>query len=163
MLAADTADLPYMKLLLELGADPTITNVDGSTALMAAAGLGTRSAGEEAGSEEEAMAAIEFLLKLGFDLNAVSLTGETAMHGAAYANFPQVVKLLAARGAKFEVWNQPNKRGWTPLLIAEGHRFGNFKPSFETIDAIHELFRAQGLTPPPLTPMVPVKGYQAPG
>lgn len=163
MLAADTADLPYMKLLLELGADPTITNVDGSTALMAAAGLGTRSAGEEAGSEEEAMAAIEFLLTLGFDLNAVSLTGETAMHGAAYANFPQVVKLLAARGAKFEVWNQPNKRGWTPLLIAEGHRFGNFKPSFETIDAIHELFRAQGLTPPPLTPMVPVKGYQAPG
>lgn len=163
MLAADTADLPYMKLLLELGADPTIPNVDGSTALMAAAGLGTRSAGEEAGTEDEAVEAVEFLLKLGFDLNAVSATGETAMHGAAYANFPKVVKLLAARGAKFEVWNQKNKRGWTPLLIAEGHRFGNFKPSFETIAAIHDLFRAQGLTPPPLTPMVPVKGYEAPG
>jgi hypothetical protein len=85
------------------------------------------------------------------------------MHGAAYANFPKMVRLLAARGAKFEVWNRKNQRGWTPLLIAEGHRFGNFKPSFETIAAIHELFRAQGLTPPPPTPMVPVKGYEAPG
>ncbi len=162
LLAADTADLGYMKLLLELGADPALTNVDGCTALMAAAGLGTRSAGEEAGTEEEAVAAVEYLLGLGFDPNAVSRHGETAMHGAAYANFPAMVKLLAARGAKFDVWNRKNQRGWTPLLIAEGHRFGNFKPSFETIAAIHELFRAQGLTPPPPTPMVAVKGYEAP-
>ena len=28
LLAADTADVPYMKLLLELGADPTLTNAD---------------------------------------------------------------------------------------------------------------------------------------
>jgi ankyrin repeat protein len=163
LLAADTADTAYMKLLLELGADPTVTNVDGCTALMAAAGLGTRAAGEEAGTEEEAMEAVEFLLKLGADINAVSNVGDTAMHGAAFANFPKVVKLLDARGAKIEVWNQKNKRGWTPLLIAEGHRFGNFKPSFETIAAIHEVMRAHGLTPPPPTPMVPVKGYEAPG
>jgi hypothetical protein len=31
-----------------------------------------------------------------------------------------VVKLLAQHGAKVEVWNRPNKRGWTPLRITEG-------------------------------------------
>ena len=44
-LAARRADLPYMKLLVELGADPLIPNVDGATSLMAAAGLGTHAPG----------------------------------------------------------------------------------------------------------------------
>lgn len=159
MLAADTADTPFMRLLVELGADPFITNVDGCTPLMAAAGLGTRSADEEAGTEDEALEAVEYLLGLGADIDAVSNFGDTAMHGAAFANFPKVVKTLAAKGAKIEVWNQKNKRGWTPLLIAEGHRFGNFKPSFETVEAIKEVMLANGVTPPPPTPPIPVKGY----
>lgn len=159
LLAADTADLEYLQLLLELGADPLIPNDEGATPLMAAAGLGTRSAGEEAGTEEEAVAAAEYLLGLGADLNGVTKAGDTAMHGAAYANFPQVVHLLARRGMRLEVWHRPNQRGWTPLLIAEGHRFGNFKPSFETIAAIQEELLAQGVKPPPPTPVVPVQGY----
>jgi ankyrin repeat protein len=159
MLAADTADTAFMRLLVELGADPTITNVDHCTPLMAAAGLGTRSAEEEAGTDSEAVEAVEYLLSLGADINAVSDNGDTAMHGAAFANFPKVVKFLAAHGAKIEVWNQPNKRNWTPLLIAEGHRYGNFKPSFETVAAIKEVMLAAGVTPPlPIAP-VPVKGY----
>ncbi len=162
MLAADTADTAYMKLLVELGADPTIPNVDGCTPLMAAAGLGTRSAGEEAGTDEEAVEAVAYLLSLGADINAVSANGDTAMHGAAFANFPKVVKFLDAKGADIAVWNQRNKRGWTPLMVAEGHRFGNFKPSFETIAAIKEVMLAHGLTPPPPTPLAPVKGYEAP-
>ncbi len=159
MLAADTADTAFMKLLVELGADPTIPNVDHCTPLMAAAGLGTRSVEEEAGTDDEACEACEYLLSLGADINAVSDFGETAMHGAAYANFPKVVKLLDARGAKIEVWNRKNKKDWTPLLIAEGHRYGNFKPGFSTIAAFHDVMRAHGLTPPPPTPLVPVKGY----
>ena len=81
------------------------------------------------------------------------------MHGAGFANFPKVAKFLDSKGAKIEIWNQPNKRGWTPQRIAEGHRFGNFKPSFETVAAIKEVMLAHGVTPlPPLLP-VPVKGY----
>lgn len=159
MMAADTADTAFMKILVELGADPMIPNVEGCTPLMAAAGLGTRSAEEEAGTDEDAVEAVGYLLSLGADINGVADTGDTAMHGAAFANFPKVVKFLAAKGAKIEVWNQPNKRGWTPLLIAEGHRFGNFKPSFETIAAVKEVMIAAGVTPPPPTPPVPVKGY----
>src|SRR6185295_10261403 len=154
MLAADTADTAFIKLLVELGADPTIPNVDHCTPLMAAAGLGTRSAEEEAGTDDEAVEACGYLLSIGADINAVSDTGDTAMHGAAFANFPKVVKLLDAKGAKIEVWNQPNKRGWTPLRVAEGHRYGNFKPSFETVAAIKEVMIAHGVTPPP--PMAPI-------
>jgi ankyrin repeat protein len=160
MLAADTADTPFLKILVELGADPTIKNVDNITPLMAAAGLGTRSAEEEAGTDDEAVEACTYLLGIGADLNAVANTGDTAMHGAAFANFPKVVKFLDAKGADIAVWNQKNKRGWTPLLIAEGHRYGNFKPSFETVAAFHEVLRAHGLTPPPPTPPpTPDAGY----
>jgi hypothetical protein len=59
------------------------------------------------------------------------------------------VQLLADKGAKIEIWNQKNKYGWTPLLIAEGFRPGNFKPAAETIAAIHCVMLAQGVTPPP--------------
>jgi len=162
LLAADTADTPYLKLLHSLGADPTLTNADGCTALMAAAGLGTRAVEEEAGTDEEAVEAVTYLLSIGADLNAVSTIGDTAMHGAAFANFPKVIKLLDAKGANIEVWNQKNKKGWTPLLIAEGHRYGNFKPGFSTIAAFHEVLLAHGLTPPPPTPPVAVKGYGNP-
>jgi ankyrin repeat protein len=160
MLAADTADTAYLKLLVTLGADPTLRNADGCTPLMAAAGLGTRSVEEEAGTDEEAVEAVTYLLALGADLDAVSNAGDTAMHGAAFANFPKVIKLLDAKGAKLEVWNTRNKRGWTPLLIAEGHRYGNFKPGFSTIAAFHDVMKAHGLTPPPPTPPAAVKGYE---
>ena len=159
LLAAETADIDYMRLLIELGADPFLPNADGATPLMAAAGLGTRAAGEEAGTEEEAVAAVEYLLGLGADINGVTAHGDTAMHGAAFANFPRVVQLLAARGMRLQVWNTRNQRGWTPLLIAEGHRFGNFKPCFDTIAAIHRELLANGIPPPPPTPVTPVLGY----
>ncbi|HXJ41629.1 MAG TPA: ankyrin repeat domain-containing protein [Bryobacteraceae bacterium] len=139
MLAAKTADAELLRLLASLGADTKINNADNSTPLMAAAGLGTRSPGEDAGTEAEVVEALQVLLDLGADINAVDNNGETAMHGAAYKNSPLAVEFLAAKGAKREIWDQKNKHGWTPLTIAEGHRFGNFKPSFVTIDAFHRI------------------------
>jgi uncharacterized protein len=137
LLASKTADLPYMRLLVELGADPLLPNKDGCTPLMAAAGIGTLAPDEEAGTEPEALAAVEYLLGLGADINTVDQHGETAMHGAAYKSLPKVVRLLADRKASIDVWNRKNNYGWSPLMIAEGFRPGNFKPSKETIEAIH--------------------------
>lgn len=147
-MASDRADLPYMKLLLELGADPFIENEDGCSALLVAAGIGSSAPEEEAGSPIECATAVEFLLELGLDINKVDANGETAMHGAAYKNAPEVVYLLNERGADINVWNANNKRERTPLLIAEGYRPGNFKPSFETVDAIIEVMRSHGVEPP---------------
>ena len=147
-LAALTADAELVKTLARLGADPALPNSDNSTPLMVAAGLATRSPGEDAGTESEVLETVQVLLDLGADVNAVDANGETAMHGAAYKNLPKVVKFLAAKGARIDIWNQPNKFGWTPLTIAAGYRFGNFKPSPDTESAVREVMIAAGVTPP---------------
>jgi ankyrin repeat protein len=148
MLAALTADAELMKTLAALGANPLLPNVENSTPLMAAAGLATRSPGEDAGTESEVLEAVQAALDLGADINAVDNNGETAMHAAAYKNLPKVVKFLASKGAKIDVWNTNDKFGWTPLAIAVGYRFGNFKPSPDTEAALREVMIAAGVTPP---------------
>ena len=160
LFAARRDDVPLMKLLLELGADPHLTNADDCNALMVAAGIGTLAPGEEAGTEEEALEAVALLLELGLDVNHVDKNGETAMHGATYKSLPRMVNFLAHSGADVAIWNQKNKYGWTPTLIAEGHRPGNFKPAAATLNAVYRQLRASGIKPPPLTPRVKRKGYQ---
>jgi uncharacterized protein len=153
LMAAATADAAYMRLLVELGANPSLGNADNCTPLIAACGVGIggAEADEVAGTEPEVLEAAQLLLKLDANVNAVDANGETAMHGAAYKNLPKVVQFLADKGAKIEVWNQTNKYGWTPLRIAEGYRPGNFKPSAETIAAIHHVMLASGVAPPTST------------
>jgi len=148
MLASQTADAELMKALAALGADPLLKNADNSTPLMVAAGLATRSPGEDAGTESEVLEACQVAIDLGNDVNAVDNNGETAMHAAAYKNLPKVVKFLASKGARIDVWNKPDKYGWTPLAIAVGYRFGNFKPSPETEAMVREVMIAAGVTPP---------------
>src|SRR5262249_377631 len=127
--AASTADVPLMETLVQLGADPALPNSQGSTPLLAAAGVGAGAPAEAAGTEPDVLEAVKLLVKLGADVNAVDDQGETAMHGAAYRNHPKVVQLLADKGAKVDVWNRKNKTGLTPVVIAEGHRPGlNFRP-----------------------------------
>lgn len=152
LMACFTADIEYMRLLLELGAIQELANTDKCTPLMVACGIGVgaSAANEVAGEEPEVLQAADLLLKLGADVNAVDANGETAMHGAAYKNLPKVVRFLADHGAKAGIWNRKNKYGWTPLDIAEGHRPGNFKPSFETIDAIRKVMLEAGIRAIPL-------------
>ncbi len=149
VLAARTGDLPLMKVLLELGADPKIGNADGSSALLAASGIGDLGSGQEsAGTEQEAIEAVKLLVQLGLDVNLVDENGETAMHGAAYQNWPKLIGLLAQNGADVHVWNQRNRWGWTPLLIAQGYREGNFRPDVATTEALERLMKSAGIDPP---------------
>lgn len=161
LMAAATADATYMRLLVDLGANPLVGNADNCTPLMVACGIGVGSAAanEVAGEEPEVLEAAQLLLDLGADINAMDANGETAMHGAAYKNLPKVVAFLAARGAKHEIWNRANKWGWTPLQIADGYRPGNFKPSAETAAALHQTLRIAGITPSPSIPPSAKIGY----
>ncbi len=136
LFAAKTADVPLIKVLVELGADPLLPNADGCTPLMAAAGVGVRAVDEEAGTEPEVLEAIDYLVSLGAEVNTVDKNKETAMHGAAYRNFPLAVTRLAEHGADPRVWDHKNKSGWTPILIAQGNRPGSFKPSPPTEAAL---------------------------
>ena len=140
LLAARTADVELMRILLDGGANPRTPTATGTTALMVAAGVGSSLPGEEPGTEAEALEAVKLTLELGGDVNAVDANGDTAMHGAAYKHLPLVVRFLATAGAKSEVWNHPNKAGHTPLQIAAGIQRGmNFVFSHETADAIRGL------------------------
>ncbi len=149
VLAARTGDMPLMRTLLDLKANPTITNADRSTALLAACGIGDLGSGQQtAGSEEEAIEAAKLLLELGADVNVVDKNKETVLHGAAYQNWPRMIAFLAEKGADVKTWNRKNRWGWTPLQIARGYRKGNFRPDPATMEAVERAMRAAGVTPP---------------
>jgi ankyrin repeat protein len=144
-LAARTADLELMELLLDLGADPRAATAEGTTPLMVAAGVGSSLPGEEPGTEPEALDAVKMTLSLGGDVNLVDANGDTAMHGAAYKHLPVVAQFLGDAGAKMEIWNRPNKAGFTPLQIAAGIQRGmNFVFSLETAGVLRTLLLSAG-------------------
>ena len=120
--AAKLADVPYMRLLLDYGADPSIPTVENATPLMAAAGVGIWQLGENAGNNEEAFEAVKLCYERGNDVNAVDVNGDTALHGAAHRGANAIVKFLVEKGAKLDV---VNTLGWTPWIIADGVFYPN--------------------------------------
>jgi ankyrin repeat protein len=161
LLAADRGDVPLMRLLVKLGADPLVGNAQGTTPLLAAAGVGTNEPQEEAGEESEALEAVRMLLDLGADVNTVDANGDTAMHGAAYNISPLVVKVLAERGADPLVWSRANKAGGTPLFIAEGYISRLPRPDAATIAAITQLMGKAGISTEGVRPKI-VDSYEIP-
>jgi hypothetical protein len=139
------------------GAYPRSPNDHGRTPLLAAAGVMLGPEADEAASEDEAILAVNYLLELGANINITDKNGDTVMHAAACKQSPKLVRLLAQEGADIKVWNQMNKQGRTPLLIAQGFRNGNFKPSDVTIAALSEVMRSAGVKPPEAPPR-PVVG-----
>lgn len=152
LLAAKSCDVPLMRLLLELGADPSITTAKGTTALMAAAGVGIWAPGENPGTHEEALAAVKLALESGGGaVNDIDANGETALHGAVYrGGAVDVIQYLADRGAKLDV---VNAKGWTPLIVADGVEYTPdvLKRYPEAAALLRELMAKQGLAVPSST------------
>src|SRR4029078_83243 len=142
-LAAKACDVPMMEVLLELGADPFISNGDGDTPLMVAAGVGVYSQGESPGEPEESAEAVKMLLALGAAVNDVDRNGETALHGPAWGASNEAVTLLVDAGAKLDV---RNKRGWLPLTIADGVYYNaRVMMNLHTAKLLREQMVARGL------------------
>ena len=154
LLATKALDLPYMRTLLELGANPSLKTDEGTTAVMAAAGIGQgfNSAGAAPGSIEEAIAAVELTLEVGGGtVNDTDSRNETPLHGAMYRGGSiALIDLLVERGARLE--GVVNKRGWTPLRIADGVALDGvaFIRYPETAAHLRDRMRAKGLPVPPV-------------
>jgi ankyrin repeat protein len=148
LMAARTADAPLMRLLAELGADPLLPNADKTTPLLAAAGVGTYSPGEDPGTEPEVLEAVKVALELGGDINGVDNNGETVIHATAYKQVPSVTQFLLDKGAKIDVWNKKNKTGWTPLRMADGVMFGGaaIRSSAEVAVILRKSMSAAGVS-----------------
>jgi cytochrome c553 len=152
LLAAKSADVPLMRVLLELGADPSIPTNNGTTALMAAAGVGIWAPGENPGTHDEALAAVKLAFEVGGGrVNDIDKEGETALHGAVYRGGAiPVIQFLIEKGAAFDV---KNKRGWTPLTAADGVEYtpAVLKRYPEAAALIRAAMRARGLAVPEST------------
>ena len=116
LLAAATADVEIMRLLLAAGADPSLTTKSNATALMAAVGM-NRTLGESAVTEDQALEAARLLLELGADAKAVAANGENALFGPSYRGWNRLVQLMIDNGANV---NAVSKAGITPWLAASG-------------------------------------------
>jgi len=115
--AAFSGDVAAMKLLLENGADPKIETEEGTTPLMAAAGVNWVVAQSYTESEEASLAAVKLCLDLGADVNHANSMGLTAVHGAANRGSDSILQFLADHGANMTA---KDKEGRTPYVWAEG-------------------------------------------
>ena len=152
VLAAKSCDLPLMRTLLEQGADASLTTNAGTTALMAAAGVGIWAPGENPGTHAECLAAMELALRAGGGaVDDVDSNGETALHGAVYrGGNVAAIRFLADRGAKLDV---VNSKGWTPVYVADGVEYTPdvLKRYPEAAALLRSLLAERGLAVPPST------------
>jgi len=159
--AASTADVAYIRVLIELGADPSATTAKRQNALMMAAGIDEGANADGPATPDEHHAAVLYVLSLNAnELNALDANNQSIMHAAAYKSLPKVIHLFDQRGADIDVWNQPNKQGRTPLAIARGFRPGNFKPDFATMRAIEHVMQKHNVRIP-LPPQKTPAGWKA--
>jgi uncharacterized protein len=101
MRAAKGNDLPIMRLLLDAGADATLTLKDRTTTAMMASSLD----------------AIKLLVEHGVDVNAFNTNGQTILHNAAARGSNPVIQYVAEKGARLD---KKDKQGRTALDIASG-------------------------------------------
>jgi ankyrin repeat protein len=118
MRAAKGGDYRVMRALLEGGADASLTQRSGATALMLASGLGrgTGAFQKDVGTEADLLEAVKLCVEHGADVNAVNDGGETALHFAVEFG-DSIVRYLAEKGAVLDV---KDKQGRTPLDVALG-------------------------------------------
>jgi ankyrin repeat protein len=141
-LAAKRADLPMMRLLLQYGADAYLAPARPKTsALMAAAGVGWREGFSNA-PEKDALEAVKILWDIGgFDVNARSVSGQTALHGAAFRGATSIVQFLVDKGASLDI---KDINGRTPLDETAGVLEGAGHPPRPEAQSL--LRRLMGLT-----------------
>ena len=136
----DRSGTDILRVLLEGGADLNLTTDDGTTPLMAAAGLGraTYTPREPRGVRSPgAENAVRFLVEAGADVNAVNEADFTALHGAAFRGLDEVIEYLVEQGADIDA---RDFRGRTAYRMAEGAKqsfqFQSWPDTAELLDRL---------------------------
>ena len=139
--AAKTFDAGAIALLLQHGASVDVSNEGGITPLMAAAGYGSVECDPRGygpgiphylapDTQAKSIEALKLLLDGGADVNkrtigaraAARSAGRTALYGAAFWGWSDVVDYLVTRGAKIDV---ADPAGLTPVDAAMGRAGGH--------------------------------------
>jgi ankyrin repeat protein len=136
--AALAGDVTVMKLLIEHKADPNIATFNGTTPLMAAAGVNWTVAQTYDEGPQNLLDAVKLAHSLGNDVNAVNSMGVRAIHGAANRGSNDIIRFLVEKGAALDV---ADKEGRTPLTWAQGVFLATHPPQAkpETIALLKQL------------------------
>jgi uncharacterized protein len=157
--AAKTFDTEAMKVLIAHGARLDLPNASGVTPLMAAAGYGSLECdirGHGPGIphyltsdvEQKSIAALQVLVEAGADVNAVTTgggrgkgPGQTALFGAAFWGWNDVITFLAQHGAKIDAADAEGRTAVDAAMgRAGGHERGAsiqvFRDSAELLDKL---------------------------
>jgi len=136
--ASIAGDLRVLHLLLDHGADPNITTLDGTNSLMVAAGVSWALSETFDEGAEALLETVKLTHSLGNVINAVNSMGLRAIHGAANRGSNDIISYLAQSGALLDV---ADNEGRTPISWAEGELTGARAPvrKPETIALLQEL------------------------
>lgn len=170
--AAQSGDIPLMKLLMAHGADPKIFTAHNVTPLAVASGIGWVEGVTFEWSDKEALEAVRMCLDLGIDPNVADDEGRTALHGAAHKGRTEVIQLLVDHGAKLNAEDGGSRdsvngallgKKWIPLDWARGLvRVGvqSAIPHPEAEKLLVKLMTEKGMTipPPPSSSICLTKG-----
>jgi ankyrin repeat protein len=140
--AAYSGDVSTMKLLLEHGADPNLATNNGTTPLMAAAGVNWTVSQTFDEGPAALLEAVKLAHSLGNDVNAQNALGFAAVHGAANRGSDDIIRWLAANGAKLDI---ADKVGRTAVTWAHGVFLATHPPVDrpETVALIESLLAQQ--------------------
>jgi len=142
--AALAGDLTVMRLLLEHGADPHIRTLEGTSALMAAAGVNWVVAQTYDEGPEALLEAVKLCWELGMDVNDSNSMGITAVMGAANRGSDDIIEFLVEKGARLDA---RDNEGRTPLDWAEGVFLATHAavPKPSSVELVTRLMREAGI------------------
>ncbi|HMA11310.1 MAG TPA: ankyrin repeat domain-containing protein [Steroidobacteraceae bacterium] len=141
--AALAGDVTVMKLLLAHGADPKISTFQGTSALMAAAGVNWVVAQTWTEGPAQLLEAVRMCHGLGMDVNQANSMGVTALHGAANRGSDDIIRFLVEQGADLTAQDNEHRSAldWAKGVFLATHPA---EPKPSTIALITSLLRAQG-------------------
>jgi len=121
--AARSADVDAMRVLIDGGADPSLRDdkrggITPLVAVLTGPELPSLIEAERRPLEDDAIAAVEFLLDRAADPAMGNDAGSTALHIAALRAYPGVIRRMAERGLDLNI---ADREGFTPLDYAVGN------------------------------------------